>query len=660
MKPLHYLSLLLSTLTALLLGACTKDVLPDADSDSAAVAATRAYGDKSPKVIAIIETNDVDPRNALSYRLGDSVSGPCFFDIVEFFAANIHRDANGDPTIYFNPELAPLLADTATYVKPIKDAGVKAVLSILGDAQKIGVANLSDAQADRFTDILTWIVKRYGFDGISFDDEYAYYEYMVDGSFGRVIKKLRAKLDAEFPGEHKLIGVDQWGNYSQIDAEAGAMIDYVYHGAMGASIFVSSSLIPGVTNDRFSPQTLQLGMAYNTLSLKQITMRSKQAKAGGYGAITTFNLRLPGEVNSLPVFQAIAEGAFESTVYHNGTVYEQDWTFIPGGKTITYDDVTVENPDPVIPELDLDFPAIPATGHGSRTPIVQTSVYLATTNPLNAGSYSLGTSTSDPAFIDLCVLDAVKIHKNAQGDPTLYLDADMLSVLSAAATYIRPLQNKGIGVLLRIVGDYQKIGVANMTDEQADRFTDLLVWVVGHYGLNGVSFDDEYADYNSMISGSYANVILKLREKFDRIFPDDRRLIALKEWGNTSQITAEAGAAIDYANHGTYGANTFYTSYTSGMTADRWAPMSLRISQKYNILNLNQIRIRSMQTVNGSYGMISTDDLRAAADVDPLPVFLKIAEGAFTSTVTCDGKAFAKDWTATATRTIDYDDILKK
>lgn len=45
MKPLHYLSLLLSTLTALLLGACTKDVLPDADSDSAAVAATRAYGD---------------------------------------------------------------------------------------------------------------------------------------------------------------------------------------------------------------------------------------------------------------------------------------------------------------------------------------------------------------------------------------------------------------------------------------------------------------------------------------------------------------------------------------------------------------------------------------------------------------------------------------
>lgn len=108
--------------------------------------------------------------------MGTSADDPLFFDIVEFFAANIHKDAYNDPTIYFNPELAPLLADTATYVKPLKDAGLKVVLSILGDWQGIGVANMTESQADKFTDILVHIIKTYGLDGVSFDDEYANYE----------------------------------------------------------------------------------------------------------------------------------------------------------------------------------------------------------------------------------------------------------------------------------------------------------------------------------------------------------------------------------------------------------------------------------------------------------------------------------------------------
>lgn len=128
------------------------------DSTASSKQYTRAYGDKSPKVIAIIETNDTDPRNVLSYHWEHQMM-ILVFDIVEFFAANIHKDANNDPTIYFNPELAPLLADTATYVKPLKDAGLKVVLSILGDWQGIGVANMTESQADKFTDILVHIVK---------------------------------------------------------------------------------------------------------------------------------------------------------------------------------------------------------------------------------------------------------------------------------------------------------------------------------------------------------------------------------------------------------------------------------------------------------------------------------------------------------------------
>lgn len=661
MKTFSLKSLFLILIAGLLL-ACVKEDPEKSDSTTSSKQYTRAYGDKSPKVIAIIETNDTDPRNVLSYHLGTSADGPLFFDIVEFFAANIHRDANNNPTIYFNPELAPLMADTATYVKPLKDAGLKIVLSILGDWQGIGVANMTESQADKFTDILVHIVKTYGLDGVSFDDEYANYDNLIDGSYGRIIEQLRTKLDAEFPDTHKLIGVDQWGNYNQIDAEAGAMIDYVYHGTFGANIFIATPTVSGVTQDRFSPQTLDLNLQYNQILLLQMKNSSAQAAAQEYNFITTYDLRVATDCNPLPVLQSIAEGAYNSTVTYDGTAYEQDWIFTPGGHEITHEDVLNSNlepdPDPD-PEPGIEFPSIPNIDHGNRTPLNMTTVYVNTTNPLNAQSYYLTDtiSNSSEPFLDLCVLDAGKIHKSSDNMPTLYLDSDMNHVLTNADTYIRPLQEKGVKVLLRILGDGQDMGVANMNDNQADAFTDILVWVVGSYGLNGITFDDQYSEYSSMVYNSYSNIILKLREKFDTYFPDENRLITVRQWGNYNQISALAGATLDYADHGTYGPNIFMSSSSiSGVTNDRWSPQALKISYNYSILYHNMVKTRSMQASQGGYGVISTDDMRSADDINPLNVFVKIAEGAFQKTATYDGNNYAKNWISTGSQTITRND----
>jgi len=329
MKRSCLINLLL--LVSAALGACSKDATMERMNTEPTMQ-TKAAEVRAPRIIGIVETNDTDPRNTLSYHLGENENDPCLFSIVEFFASNIHKDANGDPSIYFNQELAPLMADTATYIKPLKDAGVKAVLSVLGDWQGIGVCNMTESQADKFTDILTHIVKIYGLDGISFDDEYANYTSTISGSYGRVIKQLRTKLDAEFPAVHKIIGIDQWGNYSQIDAEAGAMIDYVYHGTMGPNVFISSSSIAGVANDRFSPQTLNLGQRYNTIQLNQIKNRAAQAAAGGYGGIMMKDVRSADDVDPLPVFEKIAEGAYNGTVAFTGNVFPKDWT---SGSSVT-------------------------------------------------------------------------------------------------------------------------------------------------------------------------------------------------------------------------------------------------------------------------------------------------------------------------------------
>lgn len=302
---------------------------------------TRAYGDKSPIVSVYVEINDNDPRIVTSYKDGN---GKAFIDLVHLFAANVNVDSDGHAVIYFNDKMAPMFADFHTYLDPIKAQGTKVLLTILPNWQHKGMANMDVAEADRFADILTYIVDTYQLDGISFDDEYAdYYDY-VDNSYSYIIKALRAKLDTKFGAGAKLITVFQWGNYGQIDAAAGAMLDYADHGTFGANVFYSSSSISGMTNDRWMPQAIQLGNSYNALTLNQIKNRSSQAASGNYGGIMMFNMRRYSERSPLPVFQKIAEGAFGGTVTYDGTDYTRSWTPDPNGYTITKNDVPAYQP----------------------------------------------------------------------------------------------------------------------------------------------------------------------------------------------------------------------------------------------------------------------------------------------------------------------------
>lgn len=141
------------------------------------------------------------------------------------------------------------------------------------------------------------------------------------------------------PGERKIIQMFQWNYVSNISAAAGAEIDLADHGSFGPNVFQTSSAFAGVTNDRWCPQAIQMGQSYNAIFLNQIKTRSSQAASGNYGGIMMFNVRKASNVNPLPVFQKIAEGAFGATVTYTGTEYSQDWTFNPAGYTITYADI---------------------------------------------------------------------------------------------------------------------------------------------------------------------------------------------------------------------------------------------------------------------------------------------------------------------------------
>lgn len=343
----------LFSLTAMLMAgimvSCQQAEEPQVNEDKAEIS-TRAYGDKSPKMVVYVETNDTNPLNAGDYVLSD---GKAFVDIVELFASNLQkRTVNGviQPVLKLNDRMVRVLepdpsAPTTTgyhkYVKPLQDKGIKVLLTVLGNWDEISVASMNDTQTTQFAQILAYVVDRYGLDGIGFDDEYSGTSATVAGSYGTLINKLENLLPAG-----KLITVFQWGSYgsSQINYTQGSMIDYAYHGIFGANSWQGSSSISGVTNDRWSPISINLGYSYTDENLYAIYENAIAAKAGGYGAMMTFNIRRSSDQDPLPVFDMLAQGAYEDVVSvastpDNAGNRPQDWEFIPAEYYITIDDV---------------------------------------------------------------------------------------------------------------------------------------------------------------------------------------------------------------------------------------------------------------------------------------------------------------------------------
>jgi hypothetical protein len=332
---LHIASLFVATATMFSCAENTTESPMDATIPTDAK--TRVGNEK--QVMVYVETNDINPLNALTYvKTGTDVP---FIDILNLFAANINKDASGNPTIYFNPELAPIMANMDKYVRPLQDAGIKVNLSLLPAFQQgIGPANLTPTQATNYARLVAYVVYTYDLDGITIDDEYAGYASIVSCSFANLIKALRAEFDAR--GGNKLISVFQWGNIGQIDSAAGAMLDYVDNGNYSPTSFGYCN-VAGVPNSKFMPVSMNLGNFYSVAHRNLIRTNARKVATIGYAGAMGTNLRNGLDVNAQPVFNAWAQGFAGVTsgtlVTWNGVDYPQDQTFIPGGYTITNTDV---------------------------------------------------------------------------------------------------------------------------------------------------------------------------------------------------------------------------------------------------------------------------------------------------------------------------------
>lgn len=112
-------------------------------------------------------------------------------------------------------------------------------------------------------------------------------------------------------------------------------------------------------------------------------------------------------------------------------------------------------------------------------------------NPLNAGEVLLEDGTP---FFDYVVLFAYNINYNSSEDRVyLHSNPNCKALLDESEIYLQPLRQKGIKVLMGLLGNHDAAGLCQLSDWGAKEWAKEVAAAVKQYGMDGVSLDDEYS-----------------------------------------------------------------------------------------------------------------------------------------------------------------------
>lgn len=253
--------------------------------------------------------------------------------------------------------------------------------------------------------------------------------------------------------------------------------------------------------------------------------------------------------------------------------------------------------------------ALPAEAAEKRRPRAKTGpvtvAYIEVNDHsmLSAGKYTLASNGAQ--VIDVAVIFAANINYDGS-NAYLFCNPQVQNVLDNVATQVRPLQAKGIKVLLSILGNHQGAGFANFPDQaSADAFAQQLADTVNQYGLDGIDFDDEYAEYGNNGTGqpndfSFVYLVQALRAKL----PD--KLITLYDIGPASdRLTYNGQSIVETFN---YGWNPYYGTWSVPSAPSEKSRVS-PAAVSYTATSSSTAASLAQRTVNEGYGVFLTYNL---------------------------------------------------
>jgi hypothetical protein len=191
-------------------------------------------------------------------------------------------------------------------------------------------------------------------------------------------------------------------------------------------------------------------------------------------------------------------------------------------------------------------------------------------------------------------------------------------VLDNVATQVRPLQQKGIKVLLSILGNHQGAGFANFPSQAAaDAFAQELADAVNQYGLDGIDFDDEYAEYGNNGTGqpndsSFVYLVSALRQKLPN------KIITLYDIGPSAARLSYNGQSV--ANTFNYAWNPYYGTWSVPRGPSDKAKLS-PAAVSYTATSSATAASFAQRTKDEGYGVFLTYNLTSANTASYISAF---------------------------------------
>ncbi|MEV0918559.1 endo-beta-N-acetylglucosaminidase H [Streptomyces sp. NPDC049967] len=250
---------------------------------------------------------------------------------------------------------------------------------------------------------------------------------------------------------------------------------------------------------------------------------------------------------------------------------------------------------------------LPAPAPTKQGPTSVAYVEVNNNSMLNVGKYTLADGGN---VFDVAVVFAANINYDT-GTKAAYLhfNENVQRVLDNAATEIRPLQEKGIKVVLSVLGNHEGAGFANFPNQQAaSAFATELSDTVAEYGLDGIDFDDEYADYGNNGTGqpndsSFVQLVTALRTDM----PD--KIISLYNIGPAASRLSYGG--VDVSSEFDYAWNPYYGSWQVpgiALPKSKLSPAAVEIGGTSQSTAADLAR----RTVSEGYGVYLTYNLDGA------------------------------------------------
>ena len=274
------------------------------------------------------------------------------------------------------------------------------------------------------------------------------------------------------------------------------------------------------------------------------------------------------------------------------------------------------------------------------------------TNPLNNLSFTL--KNSGKPLVDCLIIFSANINYNPEtGRVYIFNNENVQAILDNRAKYLKPLQDRGIKVVLGILGNHDRSGIANLDANTAKLFARECKNMCDAYQLDGIFWDDEYSAYQNPAPAGFVS---PSREACSRLMYEVKKLQP-ERWNiayvySTTRsvdditdpetgVTVKGGEYIDYALHD-YGGSYDLADNYHGMQRSQMGLYSQEFAQgrTASLENLEKMR----KDGYGAHMIFSMDPNNSNFEWSQYGAMENCAKAFYDDELVFDGIKYPKDW----------------